>query len=111
VLTPFCDEHRAQFLGNLYVLLVHNFRLNKSYNTFSFAQVAPFKLKQYVFKLQISPTRSLSICIGVYGENEGGGHRQKLVKEHYAKWTNNKKGCFRSLVDQSFEVYLGGSFL
>jgi hypothetical protein len=89
VMTINCDEHGAEFLGNLFVLVVRHFALHRSYNTFCFAQIAPFKIKSNRFKYQISPTKSLNI--GLYGKNESGEHRQKLVKEHYLKWTNKKK--------------------
>jgi hypothetical protein len=109
IITPFCDEHGAQFTGDLFVWLVHNFSLHKSYNSFLFAQLSPFKIKQYLFRYRISPTKSLNI--GIYGRNEGGENAQKQVKEHYFKWTDRKPGCFRSLVNQHIEVYIGGNSL
>jgi hypothetical protein len=109
IIKPSYDEHGIQMLGDLFVALVHNYSLHKSYNTFCFAQVSPFKIKQYLARFQIFPDGCLNI--GVYGKNEGGEHRQKLVKEHVYKWTDKQAGCFVSLLDQSMEVYIGGMFL
>jgi hypothetical protein len=103
------DELGALFMGNLFVLLVDEFHLHKSYNTFLFAQVAPYKIKANLEQFQISETHSLGL--GVYGRNEGGEHSQKLIKEHYFKWTDKKSGCFLSLVDQTIEVYIGGTYM
>ena len=77
----FRDEHGIQMLGDLFVNIVHRYSLHKSYNTFLFAQVSPFKVKRNMFRFQISPTTSFNI--GLYGKNEGGEHTQKIIKEHY----------------------------
>jgi hypothetical protein len=108
-LTLNCDEFGTLFMGELFVSLVHNFKLHKSYNTFLFCQVSPFKVFQNIEKFRISPTCSLNL--GLYGKNEAGEHRQKLVKEHRLKWTDKRPGCFRSLVDQTVEVFMGGTYL
>ena len=39
VMTLFLDEHGAQFLGDLFVKVVHHFRLHKSFNTFLFVRL------------------------------------------------------------------------
>lgn len=46
----FQSEHGMQLLGDLFVLLVHRFKLHKSYNTFLMAQVSPFKVKRNLFR-------------------------------------------------------------
>ena len=79
------------------------------YNTFLFSQVSPFKVKRNMLRFQLSPTTSYNI--GLYGKNEGGEHTQKIVKEHYYKWTNKKKHWMQSLVNQHIEVYVGGNRL
>jgi hypothetical protein len=106
-LTPFCDEHGMLFVGNLFVSLVCNAALHKSFNTFLFAQVAPYKVKRNLFKFMLSPTVALNI--GIYGKNEGGEHGQKLVKEHFMKWTDKRAGWMRSLLNQTVEIYISGA--
>lgn len=109
IITLFWDEHGIQLLGDMYVMLVHRFKLHKSYNTFLFAQVSPFKVKQNMFRYQLDSVRALNI--GLYGKNEGGEGNQKIVKEHYKHWTDKKAGAFISLIDQTIEVYLCGTNL
>lgn len=109
ILVMFRDEHGIQLLGDLFVLLVHHFKLHKSYNTFLFSQVSPFKVKRNMFRYQLSPSHSLNI--GNYGKNQGGEGNQKVVKEHYLKWTDKKTDAFVSLLNQTVEVYVGGTNL
>lgn len=109
IMVVFRDEHGIQMLGDLYVLLVHRYRLHKSYNSFLFAQVSPYKIKRNMIRYRISPQKALNI--GVYGKNESGEHKQKKVKEQYLKWTDRHVGWMLSLINQNLEVYLAGSFL
>ena len=88
---------------------MHHFSHHKSYNTFLFAQVSPFKVKRNMFHFQISKTKTLNI--GLYGKNQGGEHLQKKVKERRMKWTNKKPNWMVSLVNQTVEVYLGGLYM
>lgn len=101
------DIPAIYFLGETLVLLIHCFSLHKSLNDFFFSRLTPFLIERYATKYQLSED-GWALSVGAYGRTEGAEGANHLFKEHDYKWTDRHEGSFKSLLDQTYEVYLGG---